>query len=166
MLTHLLILANSAWVLRPISCFLLLTALFSSVDWSVLSTSLEWLDSVSFSGLPSLVLFRSRGGSREQVLQNRQRNPLTGTHTYRNECHPSCHNYYYGLEIRKNKNKNKSINHWSAVFFKYNFPEKIRKNIQKLIPLNNIRNYIKDNIIYDKKKIIHKPIYCYADVLF
>ena len=44
---------------------------------------------------PSLVLFRSRGRYRKQALcvgfVPKQRDSLTGTHTHRNECHPSCH---------------------------------------------------------------------------
>ena len=39
----------------------------------------------------TFLLSSSSGLMGNLVHQNRQRNLLTGTHTHRNECHPSCH---------------------------------------------------------------------------
>ena len=88
---HVITLANPAWVHRPSSCFLLLTALFSvlvsSFHCSVLSTSLDWFFLFS-SGtfLPSF--FSGLAGNLARKLfvwvsrQNRQGNLLTGTYPH------------------------------------------------------------------------------------
>ena len=104
-MTHLLTLANPALSPQvPAAAFLDCQLPPTSVDWSPLCPALiswlpfSWLLSPCdcLWDLPSLLLFRSRGRSRAQAIlcvsrQNRQRDPLTGTHTHRNECHPSCH---------------------------------------------------------------------------
>ena len=101
MLTHLLTLANPAWVHRPSSYSLLLIALFSglvcSLPWSLQFPSLDCLLFSSGTFLPlssGLVGNLTRKPFMWVSHQNRQRDPLTGTHTHtqRNKCHPSHHN--------------------------------------------------------------------------
>ena len=87
------------------SCRLLLTGFLStqlsSPDWPVLSTGLfcSLLLTVSFSllwDLPSSTSGLVGDLAHKSFVwvsrQNRQRDPLTNTHTHWNECHPSCQN--------------------------------------------------------------------------
>ena len=94
MLTHPLMSANPvSGSTGPSSCLPL-----TSVDCSLLLTAL-FCRLVSFA-LSVVYLLQSSSGLMGNLAhnpfvwvshQNRQRDPLTGTHTHRNECHLSCH---------------------------------------------------------------------------
>ena len=74
-------------------CSRLPTGLFCPLDWLLLFSSL--LLTVSGAFLPSSAFGLLGDLARKLFVwvsrQYRQSNPLTGTHTHRNECHPSCH---------------------------------------------------------------------------
>ena len=108
MLTYLLALVNPASVVQQVLAVTFLT----SVDWSPLCPALiSWLTlsldcNLLFCRLspldcpgnffplssPGLMGGLARKPFVWDTRQNRQRDPLTGTYTHRNECHKSCHN--------------------------------------------------------------------------
>ena len=88
--------SDFCWLLSPSDCPVLSTAFFCSANCLLLLAAsfclLLWpcLPLSSFDLVGNLALKPFVWVSR----QNRQNDPLTGTHTdtHRNECHPSCHN--------------------------------------------------------------------------
>ena len=86
MLTHLIALVNPASVGQQV----LAAAFLTSVDWCLLCpTLISWLTFLPLSS-SGLVGDLARKPFVWASRQNRQRDPMTHTHTHRYECHPSC----------------------------------------------------------------------------
>ena len=91
MLTHFLALINRASSLVCLNCQLPPT----SDDWSILSTSLNCYLLLTVPGTFLLSSSSSLVGDLGRKpfgvgFAPKQRDPRTGTHSHRNECHPSC----------------------------------------------------------------------------